>query len=43
MRDKNYPHAEIWRVRPSVKQYGAYKVRKFPIDDIEKIPHSIIK
>lgn len=38
IRDKNYPHAEIWWVRPSSIQYGAYEVRKFPIDDIYKIP-----
>ena len=38
IRDKNYPHADIWWVRPSAMQYGAYEVRKFPIDDIDKIP-----
>lgn len=31
IRDKNYPHAEIWWVRPSSSKYGSYEIQKFDI------------
>lgn len=32
IRDRNYPHADIWWVRPSSKKYGSYEVKKFDLD-----------
>ena len=39
IRDKNYPHAEIWWVRPSSNRYGSYDIKKFDIDGIDKIEY----